>query len=292
MAVSERSSNKIEGRLIKSRSNPAIYVVERGQRRWIPDAPTLASKGDWSAVEIVSEADAERIPLGSPYPTVIRPQQRPDGALISAGEHLFVIKDQKRCLVPDPATLFENGYDPSAVEYISEPEINAIPLGPDVTRPRPRAARALTHDVDFYVDSFLGAGHYMRTGGTLRTSGRVECNTRTTTITWFGGFRGGVSLLFYDAGGKPTGSTQNPVVRTFGVDGTLIGRSDRTDYWSEDISPDVVSRTTMVLVMHSWAPNSLADQIRKATEIGQAVEPFIQTIASIAKAVKVFAPIS
>jgi aminoglycoside phosphotransferase (APT) family kinase protein len=56
------------------------------------------------------------------------------------------------------------------------------------------------------LDSFLGAGHWMTTYGVLRKitgGGHVDATTRTRTITMFGGFHGGVNMVYSDAQGFP-----------------------------------------------------------------------------------------
>jgi hypothetical protein len=47
-----------------------------------------------------------------------------------------------------------------------------------------------------HLDSFLGNGHYMETTVWFETStGRIDAQTKTETITLFGGYTGGVQLL-------------------------------------------------------------------------------------------------
>jgi hypothetical protein len=112
--------------------------------------------------------------------------------------------------------------------------------------PRPGA-------IDIDLDSNLGANHYMTTHGVLLLdTGHIDASTRTRTLTWFGGFTGAVQIVLEDANGYPIGWTST---QQFGVDGTWIGRSDRTDYWSEDLDPAMTKRAAAIHVFHFWDPS-------------------------------------
>ncbi|MFT3970516.1 MAG: hypothetical protein QM695_09605 [Micropruina sp.] len=63
-----------DGQLVKMLTRPEVYVVQGGQRHWIPDPPTLFASGyDWSAVETISSSVMGTIPLGDPIPSVVKP---------------------------------------------------------------------------------------------------------------------------------------------------------------------------------------------------------------------------
>jgi len=132
----------------------------------------------------------------------------------------------------------------------------------------------------FVADTFLGAGHYMYTRGTVDPGGIIRANTRTRTVTWFGGYHGGVYCIPVDA--NDIGLAQTPLQR-YGVDGTAIGRSDRTDYWSAYIGPDVYSRTKKIACIHTWAPDDMVTRLRKASAIGKSLLEFIRSVADIIK---------
>src|SRR3954447_21158783 len=95
-------------------------------------------------------------------------------------------------------------------------------------------------ETSVHIDTFLGAGHYMTTDATLSADGVINAFTRTRSVTWFGGFTGGVQVLLVDANGVVIGTTNQ---RRYGVDGTKIGRSDRTENWTQSIDPSISSRT-------------------------------------------------
>jgi hypothetical protein len=102
----------------------------------------------------------------------------------------------------------------------------------------------------------LGAGHFMHTRAALTiATGQLNAWTRTKTVTWFGGFRGGVAVLLADGDDNVMAVGQTPF-QTYGVDGTAIGRSDRTDSWSAQIDPADAQRVERMLVFHTWNPAS------------------------------------
>lgn len=184
--------------------------------------------------------------------------------------YIYVVEGGKRQQVPDVHTFRARGYDPQHIEVVSEQDLAAIPVAP---MPRLMPASMLAID----LDSFLGAGHYMTTHGALYGNGHIDAQTRTRTITWFGGYHGAVYLVFSDANGIPKGMTQPHV---FGVDGTWVGQSDRTDYWAEDIDPSVAEVTTSLAVFHSWAPTDLQQRIQRAIDLATPILQLIKDIKS------------
>jgi hypothetical protein len=97
-------------------------------------------------------------------------------------------------------------------------------------------------------------------------------------VTWFGGFKGGVQIFFEDAGGITIGASQ---VQIFGVDGSAVGRNDRTDGWSEDIDPGVAAQATALHVQHfSGNPQAFEDLVSSAVAAGRPVVDLINDIKS------------
>jgi hypothetical protein len=245
-----------EGALIKSSTRPEIWLIEGGKRRWIPDAPTLVSRWTWEQVKVLSDDEVNAIPLGAPYPSVLGGREWPEGSLVKgSGPEIYVIRSGQRHWIPDESTFTASGFDWNKIQVISDPELNAIPVGPAL----PHAARLV---VD--LDTFLGAGHYMTTHASLLTSsGHIDARTRTRTITWFGGYHGAVVLLFADSNDDTIGQSS---FHRYGVDGTVVGTSDRTDYWPEEIGSELAQRTTTITAFHSWAPDTLKDIVGKAVD--------------------------
>jgi phosphatidylserine/phosphatidylglycerophosphate/cardiolipin synthase-like enzyme len=62
----EAIPSRRDGNLYKV-AGPAVYIMQTGQRRWIPDPATFYILSlDWGAVKVVSDADLDAIPLGPP----------------------------------------------------------------------------------------------------------------------------------------------------------------------------------------------------------------------------------
>jgi hypothetical protein len=186
---------------------------------------------------------------------------------------LYVIQGGQRQPIEHSLALVENGIDPASVEVVDDAELEQIPLA---AKPRLGPGQQITLD----LQSFLGAGHYMKTYGVLRKTdwgARIDATTRTWTVTLLGGFRGAVDILFSDAEGFPVGMTPT---QSFGVDGKWIGRSDRTDFWSFDLTQDQAGRTTAITIFHFWNPRSLQDTIARLVA---AAKPIVEIIAEIKK---------
>ena len=119
--------------------------------------------------------------------------------------------------------------------------------GEPPTPPPPgrHAVRSAEREVD------LGAGHHMDTVGVLYDDNSVQAMTHTWSTSAFGGFTGGVWLMFLDGSDNVLGFTN---VHTFGVDGTWVGRSSRFDNWSQSLSADVRQGTASIRIAQAWAP--------------------------------------
>src|SRR5437773_9897596 len=115
-----------DGLLVKSNSNPRVYVIETGQRHWIPDPYTLEFYGGWPAVNIVSESDLNAIPEGARKPSRV---PRTDGVLLKGtGPKVYVMDQGQKRWVPDPPTLVTLG-GWSKVINIADQDLNTIPDG-------------------------------------------------------------------------------------------------------------------------------------------------------------------
>jgi hypothetical protein len=73
-----------EGDLVRGEGNPAVYLIESGTRRWVPDEATLLSKWTWEQVHILWSEIIDTIPRGPDLPSVIeRFPQVPAAAHVS-----------------------------------------------------------------------------------------------------------------------------------------------------------------------------------------------------------------
>jgi hypothetical protein len=58
------------GTLVKG-SGPAVYLVEEGRRRWVPNPETLETIGSWENILTITDAELFSIPLGIPLPSAV-----------------------------------------------------------------------------------------------------------------------------------------------------------------------------------------------------------------------------
>jgi len=176
-----------------------------------------------------------------------------DGTLLQGRDGaLYVVEAGRRRLVPDPYTVRASGLDPRRVEMIADQDLKSLPLGAPLAR---------TERAEIDLDSCFGLGHFVTTHGVVHPGGHIDVQTRTRSVSWFCGYHSGVYLLFGDAAGLTIGSS---TMQVFGVDGAWMGRSDRTDYWGEDIDPDVTARTRILAVAHTGAPQVLQRMVERA----------------------------
>jgi len=176
-----------------------------------------------------------------------------DGILLQGHDGaVYVVQAGRRRLVPDPWTVRASGLDPRRVEVLADQDLESLPLGAPLAR---------TERAEIDLDSNLGLGHYVSTRGVMHPSGHLDAQTQTRSISWFIGYHSGVYLLFADAAGSIIGSS---TMRVFGVDGAWMGRSDRTDYWGEEIDPEVAARTRTLAVAHTGAPQVLQRTVERA----------------------------
>ena len=106
-----RETRVNNGDLIKGRLSMAIYYIEAGKRRWVPDTPTVEARGGWVKVRTLDDQIVNGIPLGEQLASVIQLPPRPDGTLVAgSGPEIYVIIGDKRRWIPDPQTFEANGY--------------------------------------------------------------------------------------------------------------------------------------------------------------------------------------
>jgi len=66
-----RRSSPSTRRVVKG-AGPAVYLIENGRRRWIPNMETFNSLGlKWEEVQTLPDTEVEAIPKGSDYPSAI-----------------------------------------------------------------------------------------------------------------------------------------------------------------------------------------------------------------------------
>jgi hypothetical protein len=211
--------------------------------------------------------------------TTSAPPDLEDNTLVTSESDgdTYLVSGGKRQLVTNVSALFAAGIDPRSARSVTMPaaQLKQVPFAED----SPLATLVGTHQVDT-GDVFLGAGHYMHTWGTISGTGQIAMQTRTRSVTWLGGYHGAVRLIAADQYGAPTFQSQD---HRYGVDGTMVGTSDRTDAWWETMSADAFNRTTQVAIFHSWDPNSFQTILDQWVQTAKKIGDLVTSVAGIAK---------
>jgi hypothetical protein len=95
----------------------------------------------------------------------------------------------------------------------------------------------------------VGSGQFMTTNTVVdRLNATMNSTVRTWTTNWFWGFHGCVAFDLLDGAGNVITHSQRPC---FGVDGTAIGQSDRTDTIQWHLQPNAAANIRSVRIIHS-----------------------------------------
>jgi hypothetical protein len=261
-----------QGDVVKATTRAEVYLIDAGKRRWIPDAPTLQSISSWDKVISVSEAEIDAVPLGDPVPSVLGTRVWPDGTLLGARTGaIYLIEGGVRRWIPDPETFNALGLSWERVNTISDTEMNLVPLGLQI----PHTQRL---SVPLFTD--LKYNHFMESTANLLTgNGLLNVQTRIWTLTWFGGFKGVITVFGLD----PNDQITFQVARQFGVDGTAIGQSDRTIAWQENVDTSATQRTVKITTAHTPGENVSWDNlVSKLTDLAGVVSAVYQVGGSSA----------
>jgi len=116
-----------EGLLVKGSDN-AIYLIEAGERRWIPDDQTFnCRKLDWNAIQAISDAQLSSIRRGPDLPS------RVNGTLLKgSGPAVFMMENCERRWITSQEVFNSMGLDSGAIQTIPDNELDAIPRGVDL----------------------------------------------------------------------------------------------------------------------------------------------------------------
>lgn len=91
----------------------------------------------------------------------------------------------------------------------------------------------------------------MRTSFTLLSDGTLTAVTRTWTRVKMKGFTGAVCVVLLDKGKNPIWSSGS---QSYGVDGTWVGRSDRTENWRASVPSDILPHVKGYSILQTHNP--------------------------------------
>ena len=120
-------NNKInfEERLVKATTEHAVYLVEDGKRRHIPNRETLFAMGyDWNYIKCFPKATLDNIPLGTPIPS------RKDGNLLQGQDNrVYIMQSGYRRWIRN-WDVFQGFFSNSNnIQSVSDDDLAAIPQG-------------------------------------------------------------------------------------------------------------------------------------------------------------------
>lgn len=114
----------------------------------------------------------------------------------------------------------------------------------------------------------------MRTSFTIGSNGDLNANTRTWTNNSLVGFTGGVFIGLTDSFETIIWRTD---LKTSGVDGKLIGKSDRTEVWQAVVPPSIFKRTRGYVIVHEHTPKFPAADWFESEEGKQFIRRIVQS---------------
>lgn len=130
--------------------------------------------------------------------------------------------------------------------------------------------------------SKVGDGDFMETTVTISNNGRIDGKTRTWTSVCADGFTGGVIVFLFDRAGNVLHSTP---LKKYGVNGTCVpsAPSNRTEYWNNTVSVDIVNKIGSVKIVHVKKPTDRIDEfLEKAKEVAEIVKIFAEAYQDVA----------
>ena len=141
----DRSSTTLdqwEGRLFRAQGTSAVYVIEGGLKRWIPDEVTLnASYGGKSQVTDVASSFLDQFPRGTDVPAVAAPAPAPtptvqwEGRLLRADGkgNVYRIEGGRKRWVTTEAILTSQYGGWGQVMDVPAATLDQFPVGADIT---------------------------------------------------------------------------------------------------------------------------------------------------------------
>ncbi len=124
----QRKSQPRNGLLIKG-SDDAVYLIEAGERRWIPDPETVDCRRlDWNAIQTVSDVQLSSIRRGPDLPSWA------NGTLFKgSGPEVFIMENCERRWITSPEVFTSLGLDWVAIQTVLDRDLDVIPRGPDLS---------------------------------------------------------------------------------------------------------------------------------------------------------------
>ena len=236
--------------------------VDQGRVEWVlPDDidPVLARYLTASVEELNNNLDAGLATIDDNGEiSLTMTTSIPDGSYVTSiesGNQLFIVRDGRRQLVQDARELEE--ISQADIQQVSPLALSLIPI-------ETSAGRAVGRDLYAYHWSDLRSGHFMQSWVWLQGT-TLTVRTITESVTWFGGYTGGVRVDLYDADGRQL--QYDPIRFSYGCDGRFFGSGQRDETEVVQLSEEIANATESFLISHYWDPKrSLVDTLIEAAE--------------------------
>ena len=118
----------------------------------------------------------------------------------------------------------------------------------------------------------------MYTRFTLNPNGNLYTTTRTWTKVKLKGFTGGVFIALTDVSGFPIWTTTQ---QRYGVDGTWIGKSDRTETWQAKVPADILARVEGYAIVQEHTPRARVWEWVQSEEGQRTIKAAVTTIVRV-----------
>jgi hypothetical protein len=131
-----RGANELfpDGTLIKTPTNPTVYLIENGQKRGFPSRYHFESwfMGRWDLIVLISDTAMGRYPNGNIMPfrdgTLLKYSDRPSDKTV------FVIAGGQRKAFRSWEDFIGMGYSAQNIKAVPGQILDAVPRGPDLVR--------------------------------------------------------------------------------------------------------------------------------------------------------------
>jgi hypothetical protein len=141
---------------------------------------------------------------------------------------LFVVENGTRKAIA-PADAQSLGLTPDVIKEVNPLLLSALPVAST-------AGLRASQDLNAYLWSDLRSGHFMQSWVEFRGT-TLAMTTLTETVTWFGGYTGGVALALFDGNGHRI--HHDPIRYRYGIDGRFFGSGRREDTEYYELPGDV-----------------------------------------------------
>jgi len=149
--------SRSDGALVQAQNEPAVFIIENGALRWIPDIETFNMLGlNTGMVQVVSKQELLSIPQGQPLSSKFNPRIEPQERVmyqVPGDPAVYIVINKTLRWVLDPETIFAMGYNWGMVQSISAQDLNMFPKGPRLPSRKDGALlRALNDQAVFIME--------------------------------------------------------------------------------------------------------------------------------------------